>query len=65
MRTEKYPLDDGTTGIVFFRPKLLNEKELIDRVELRGSNNEMLKKWNFSAMPRTRQQAAQELDFPV
>ena len=65
MREQEYHLDDGTTGIVYFRPKFLNEEELIDRVVLKGSDGKILRKWDFSAMPRTRQQAAEILTFLI
>jgi hypothetical protein len=65
MSKKEYPLDDGAIGIVYFRPKIFNEEELIDRVELKGSNGKILRTWDFSGRPRTRKEAAEEITFLI
>lgn len=65
MWTEQYPLGDGTIAIVFFMPKLINQEDLINRIEFRGSNDEILDKRDWSAMPRTRKEARDELNIPL
>jgi hypothetical protein len=66
MPPEEYDWGNGITAIVFFRPKVINDQEdLIYRIEFRGPNSEKLKPVDWSAWPRTRQQADDELDVTI
>jgi hypothetical protein len=64
MRPEEHDLGNGITAIVSFRPKVINDQEdLIEKIEFRGPNNERLNLVDWSAAPRTRQQASDELNI--
>lgn len=63
MTRKRYFLDNDTTVVVFYRPKVTNnEEERIYRIELRGSYDEILSEWSFS-VPRTKKEVLQELFF--
>ncbi|MEG5067140.1 hypothetical protein QUB33_26410 [Microcoleus sp. B3-A4] len=56
-------MDNNTTIVVFYRPKVTNnEEERIYRIELRGSYDELLSEWSFS-VPRTKKEVLQELFY--
>jgi len=63
MTRKRYFLDNDTTAVVFFKPKVTNnEEKRIYRIELRGSYDENVGEWNF-LVPRTKKEVLQELPF--
>jgi hypothetical protein len=65
MTRKRYSLNDNTTVVAFFRPKVTNnEEERVYRIELRGPYDEILKEWNF-LVACTKKEVLQELDLPI